>query len=235
MTTPLTADERAFPVTPPTDLDAPQTIIEHDRRAFEQLDWMKDHWDRDRWHADYRAYYWMLTFPTAPELVKLARRCQEALAPLGLDDVPEDGLHITLPKISETTTVQRETVERLAATAIGALPDAFTITAHPLTASRGAARFTITPWRPLVELHQNLTHLTNDAGLPGGRPTRQFRPHLGVAYNNRKRPASEIRALLRPLQHLDPVPLRVTSVELVELRREHTTYRWDVIASVPLR
>ncbi|MEO3853760.1 2'-5' RNA ligase family protein [Acrocarpospora sp. B8E8] len=234
MTFPLAADERSFPATPPSDLDDPEVIISNDRRAFEQLDWMKDHWDHDRWHEGYRAYYWMLSFPEAPDLMKLARRCQEALAPLGMDDVPEDGLHITMPKIGDAFEVGREHAERLATAAAGTLPGPFAIRAHPLTASHGAARFTVTPWRALVSLHQALTNATSAAGLPGGFPTRQFRPHLGVSYNNKRRSAFVVGTFLAPLRDLESVSLHISSVDLVELRREDTAYRWDVIASVPL-
>ncbi|MDX6739563.1 2'-5' RNA ligase family protein [Actinocorallia sp. A-T 12471] len=192
---------------------------------------MKDHWDRARWHPAYRAYYWMLTFPDIPDLLKLARRCQDALAPLGMDDVPEDGLHITMTKIGDTDRVTPNQLADLAATTLQAR---FTLTAHPLTASRGAARFTVTPWHHLTDLHHTLTTANTRAGVPGGRPTPSFRPHLGVTYNNRARPAKDLLPYLLPLRDLSPVRIAVRSVELVELRREGAAYRWTVLHSLPL-
>ena len=230
----LSFDERAFPPVPPSDLDRPETIIANDRVAFERLDLMKDHWDRDRWTEGYRAYYWMLTFPDDVHLVKTARRCQEALAPLDMDNIPDDGLHITMTRIGEARDIGRAEIGSLAAAARSALPAPFVIHAHPLTASRGAARLTVTPWTPLVRLHEAVTAANERAGFPGGRPTSQFRPHLAIAYNNRERPAVELAPFLEPMSSFSSVALRVTSIDIVELRREDAAYRWDVIHALQL-
>ncbi|ROO90593.1 2'-5' RNA ligase superfamily protein [Actinocorallia herbida] len=231
MTPRLHHDEESFPAAPPSDLHDPAAILTRDWDAYRDLDTMKDHWDRARWHPEYRAYYWMLTFPEAPDLLKLARHCQDALAPLGMDNIPEDGLHITMTKIGETDRVTPNQLADLAATT---LPTRFTLTAHPLIGSRGAARFTITPWHHLADLHQTLTTANARAGVPGGRPTPSFRPHLGVAYNNRPRPAQDLLPYLLSLHALLPVRIAVRSVELVELRREDAAYRWTVLHSLPL-
>lgn len=66
---------------------------------------MVDHWDRPGWTAQTRAYYWTLAFSACPALAGLARRCQQHLAPLGLDPVPEDGLHITLTRVGFAVTL----------------------------------------------------------------------------------------------------------------------------------
>ncbi len=231
MTHGLHYDDRSFPAAPPSDLEDPAVILARDWEAFRALDTMKDHWDRARWHPGYRAYYWMLTFPDFPDLLKLAHRCQDALAPLGMDDVPEDGLHITMTEIGNVDSVTPNALADLAATT---LPPRFALTAHPLTASRGAARFTVTPWHRLIDLHHTLTTANIRAGVPGGRPTPGFRPHLGVAYNNRARPAQDLLPYLLPLRGLPPVRIPVRSVELVELRREEAAYRWTVLHSLPL-
>jgi len=230
----LVHDDLSFPVAPPPDLDDPAVIAAHDWDAFLGLDRMKDHWDRSRWHPGYRAYYWMLTFPQSPELLKLARRCQDALAPLGMDDIPDDGLHITMTKIGDTTCVENDALDQLARLIKERLPVPFRVTAHPLTGSQGAARLTVTPWRQLLALHSALTLTNAEAGVPGGRPTSGFRPHLGVAYNNRDRAADEVVPLIAPLRGLAPVDLVIKSVQLVELRREGAAYRWDIVHSVAL-
>jgi hypothetical protein len=56
-----------------------------------------------------------------------------------------------------------------------------------------------------------------------------------MAYCNRAVPAREVRAAILPLRGLDPVELDVHHVELVELRREHRAYRWQVVHSLVLR
>lgn len=235
MTTSSWQDEPPFPSSPPSDLDDPAAITAHDWAAFRGLERMKDHWDRAHWHRGYRAYYWMLTFPNTPELVKMAALCQEALAPLRMDNVPEDGLHVTMTKIGDTAKIDHNAVENLADQALGSLPSSFVMGVHPLTASRGAVRCSVTPWTPLTNLHQALTEIGTSTGMPGGRPTTRFRPHLGVAYSNREQPTDPVTALISPLRTLTPVNVRITSVDLVELRREDNAYRWDVIRSLPLK
>jgi len=139
-----------------------------------------------------------------------------------------------MTKIGEASDVDRDSIERLVAATLGTLPPPFVVHAHPLTASRGAARFTVTPWTPLVRLHQAITTANAASRHPGGRPTSRFRPHLGVAYNNRERAAAELKPLLTPLRLLPSVALRVASIDIVELRREDTVYRWDVVRTVHL-
>ncbi|WP_067475254.1 2'-5' RNA ligase family protein [Actinomadura hibisca] len=230
----LREDQRSFPPSPPTNLNDPATITAHDWTAFQRLETMQDHWNRPPWHDGHRAYYWMLTFSDVPALVKTARLCQEALTPLRMDDVPEDGLHITITKIGQPDQVDLGTIDALADQALSRIPAAFTADVHPLTASRGAVRCSVTPWSPLIDLHAALTEVNAQAGVPGGKPTSRFRPHLGVTYNNQERPTGPVAALVAPLRTLPPVNVRIASVELVELRREGRTYRWDVLYSLPL-
>lgn len=95
----LSADPAAFPTEPPADTHDPAVTAAHDWAAFSALDEMTDHWARPGWSDGSRAYYWMLTFPDDQRLAALAGQCQEELAPLGLDPVPTDGLHITLARV----------------------------------------------------------------------------------------------------------------------------------------
>lgn len=231
----LDIDRRAFPSVPPADLDNPQVIVEHDWAAFAAVDRMTDHWSRPGWSAGRRAYYWMLTFPRSPALVACAQHCQGELEHLGMDAVPEDGLHVTMSRIGDLAQVPPERIKWLAGLAEQLPVECFRVTAHPLAGSRGALRFSLSPWRPLVRLHAALTTIGQQAGVPGGKPTATFRPHLGVQYNNRERPAGPVIERVTQLRRLPPVSLDITAVDLVELRREGPVYRWDVVRSVPLR
>ncbi|MGJ3560559.1 2'-5' RNA ligase family protein [Streptomyces sp. INA 01156] len=195
---------------------------------------MVDHWDRPGWAAQTRAYYWMLTFPDSPALDDLARRCQQHLAPLGLDPVPDDGLHITLTRVGSAATLPLSRLDDVISAAVPLLPAAFRLRAVPLAGSRGAVRLTVAPWGPVLALHAALSKSMTRLGLTPRKPTALFRPHLSLAYNNRSRPAAPVIEAVTTLRDLPPVDLHVQEVQLVELRREDRAYRWDTVKSVPL-
>ncbi|MFJ6539243.1 2'-5' RNA ligase family protein [Streptomyces sp. NPDC091385] len=130
----------------------------------------------------------MLTFPGDQPLKDLARHCQESLAPLGLDPVPLDALHITLAGIGSPDTVTSDQLDSLAQESEPLLPSAFSLRATPLTGSRGAVRLSLPPWTPLLRLHHALSEAGATIALPPKKPTSAFRPHLSLAYNNHPTP-----------------------------------------------
>ncbi|MDQ1031495.1 2'-5' RNA ligase [Streptomyces umbrinus] len=230
----LLLDQRAFPAAPPDDLDDPHVIVEHDWSSFADLERLSNHWDRPGWSNGQRAFYWMVV-PRSNQLISQARHCQQHLDRLGMDSVPDDGLHITLVRIGSLDQVSTAAIDRLAGY-VEQLPlQAFRLTAHPLAGSRSALRFSVTPWTPLVELHAALSEAGRNANVPGGKPTTRLRPHLGVAYNNHARSTQPVIDAVAELRGLAPVSFDVTRVELVELRRETAAYRWAVLRSVPLQ
>ncbi|MBT1188086.1 2'-5' RNA ligase family protein [Streptomyces sp. CJ_13] len=237
MTPDLDVHPAAFPQSPPPDLVDPGVIVEHDWRAFSAVERMKDHWARPGWADGHRAYYWMLTFPEAVDLITQARHCQDELAHLGMDPVPADGLHVTMVRIGSTEAVPESKVRLLAGLAEQLPQESFRITAHPLAGSRGAVRYTLTPWAPLVSLHAALSSIGQRAGVPGGSPTSAFRPHLGVQYSNRECAAAPVVESVARLRTVAPIALEIASVDLVELRRTAgpPAYRWRVVRSIPLR
>ncbi|MGW6145853.1 2'-5' RNA ligase family protein [Streptomyces sp. NPDC055140] len=237
MTPELDVFPGAFPHRPPPDLDSPGLLVDHDWRAFNAVERMANHWARPSWPEGFRAYYWMLTFPAARDLISRARHCQDVLAHLGMDSVPEDGLHVTLTRIGSTDLVSNNQLHLLADLAEQLPLTAFQVTAHPMAGSRGAVRFTLAPWSPLVRLHAALSEIGRRAAVPGGKPTAAFRPHLGVQYSNRERPAAPVVGSVARLRTLEPVSLEINSMELVELWRTTVplpAYRWRVVRSVPL-
>ncbi|WP_327391410.1 2'-5' RNA ligase family protein (plasmid) [Streptomyces microflavus] len=231
----LDTDPSAFPSAPPASLDDPGVIVEHDWRAFHQVERMADHWDRPGWSDQQRSYYWMHTFPDPGELLQRAQQCQRALQDLALDLVPADGLHVTLLRVGAVDRVSTAQVKHLLGLAQKLSVEDFHALAHPLAGSRGAVRFSLTPWTPLVRLHAALSEAGKQAGVPGGSPTAAFRPHLGIAYSNQVRSAAAVVDAVAPLRSLPSVPLHFTTVELVELRRQDRAYRWRTVRSVPLR
>ncbi|MGW4441444.1 2'-5' RNA ligase family protein [Streptomyces sp. NPDC004682] len=154
----------------------------------------------------------MLTFPDDQPLKDLARHCQESLAPLGLDPVPLDALHITLADIGSPDTVTPDQLDSLAQESEPLLPSAFSLRATPLTGSRGAVRLSLTPWPPLLRLHHALSEAGATVALPPKKPTSAFRPHLSLAYNNHPRPTAPVVHATSPLRTLPPpVELHVSA------------------------
>ncbi|MFK4222152.1 2'-5' RNA ligase family protein [Streptomyces sp. NPDC019890] len=231
----LATDPGAFPPTPPPSTTDASVIAAHDWAAFDAVEEMKDHWDRPGWTAATRAYYWMLTFPDAAPLIDHAGQCQKELRHLGFDDIDADGLHLTLGRIGRVDEIDSGQMDRLVAEAEERSPEKFTLRAVPLTASRGAIRYSIAPWTPVIELHTALAEAGAASGLPPRKPTSVLRPHLGIAYCNRSMPADIVRDAVQPLRELDAVDAPVQKVRLVELRRDGRSYRWQVIHSLELR
>ncbi|MEV3853709.1 2'-5' RNA ligase family protein [Streptomyces sp. NPDC050095] len=229
----LRTDPSAFPPAPPADPYDAEVIAAHDWAAFSALDELTDHWARPGWADGNRAYYWMLTFPDSehPELAALAEHCQQALTPLGLDPVPLDGLHITVARVGTRNNVSPRKLKRIVEEAIPRLPDAFTARAIPLAGSRGAVRFTVAPWAPLIQLHASL--LSAPSAPSPHKPTSSFRPHLSIAYNNRARSAEAVVSAASDLRHEAAAQLPVNAVVLVELRRNGRKYEWDVLDTLP--
>ncbi|MEU4054008.1 2'-5' RNA ligase family protein [Streptomyces olivaceus] len=176
----------------------------------------------------------MLTFPASPAPAGLALRCQRHLAPLGLDPVPGDGLHVTLTRVGSVAALPQSRLDDVAGAAAPLLPAAFRLRAVPLAGSRGAVRLTVAPWGPVLALHAALSESMARLGLTPRKATALFRPHVSLAYNNRPRPAAPVIEAVTALRSLSPVELHVQDVRLVELRREGRAYRWDVVKSLPL-
>ncbi|MET8816110.1 2'-5' RNA ligase family protein [Streptomyces sp. NPDC004549] len=223
----------AFPADPPAHPDDPQAVAAHDWDAFSQVDKTTNHWERPGWTPDTRAYYWLLTMPSTAFGDQIPQ-LQHAINHLPYDPIPDDGIHLTLGRVGTEDTTTRTALYALLNDARVDLPPAFTLTAVPITASRGAVRYSVAPWTPLLTLHAHLARVTAAHRLGPMAPTSRLRPHIGVAYSASTRPAADIHAALAPMRALPPVTLGVTAVALVAMRREPGAYRWDVVAELPL-
>ncbi|MFI0218235.1 2'-5' RNA ligase family protein [Streptomyces lydicus] len=230
----LQYEQASFPPAPPPTLVDASVIAGHEWAAFGKVSEMVNHWDRPGWTASTRAYYWMITFPGASALIQRARQCQQALRSLAFDDIAEDGLHLTLGRIGSSSEVSLDQLDRLIASVQVAASLPISLQAVPMTASRGAIRFSVAPWTPLIDLRIVLAEAGDSAGLPLRKPTSGFRPHIGISYCNRAVPAATVREVVRPLRALDAVEVEVKQVHIVELRREPSAYRWEVVRTLDL-
>ncbi|WP_161784518.1 hypothetical protein [Actinokineospora spheciospongiae] len=149
-----------FPVDPPPSLNDPDIIRAHDWQAFIQLDSMENHWSRPDWPEGRRSFHWMLSFHSDTVAQELAGQCQAKLARPELDLVPLDALHITIGRVAFIDKLSRRVIRQLidAASEQCATLTAFDLSLIPLTGSRGALRFSVAPWSPLLRLHQHWQH-----------------------------------------------------------------------------
>ncbi|MGB8944956.1 MAG: 2'-5' RNA ligase family protein [Streptomyces sp.] len=209
-------------------------IAAHDWSAFEAVVAMEDHWDRPGWADTTRFYYWMIAFSGCSPLAALTRQCQHALRHFPLDPVEQDGLHLTMGRIGNASDITDRQLEGLTDNTKDMLGPAFTLQAIPLAASRGAIRFTVAPWRPVLDMHSALSAAGVESGLPMGKPTAGLRPHIGIGYFNQSTSADLVRDAIRPLRTLNAVDVPVQQVQLVELRREPGAYRWQTLHTLQL-
>ena len=224
-----------FPEHLPPSLSDPAVIAAHDWSTFCAVDLLHNHWDRPGWTPGRRSYHWFITLDDQPALIDLAERCQEALAAFELDPVAPESLHLTLCRVAFTDEMTKEEARSVAEAARqrGGAPGSLRLTVGPLAGSRGAVGFSVSPWGPLIELHDRLIE-TRSAVLASPPGTSQFRPHVGIAYGNRTMPASPLRQAMEPLRRLSPVQVTAGAAHLVILRREARAYRWERLETLCL-
>ncbi|MGQ4615257.1 2'-5' RNA ligase family protein [Nocardia sp. R7R-8] len=228
--------KRPFPLPQPASTSDPSAIRTNDWTAFRQLRNLHDHWTLKAWAPGQSGYYWYLTFD-APALTDLAEQCQKSLADDGIDPVPLDALHITLLSVGKVGDVSSEQLTGIADAARSRLADIapFDVEIGPLTGSRSALRFSVTPWNNLLTLHRALRAATA-VHRPTSRlaETTELRPHLGIGYINRPQDSAALIAEVAALRDLPPVTVSVSKIDLVELRRDGRQYRWTDRAALPL-
>ncbi|MET9024952.1 2'-5' RNA ligase family protein [Nocardia sp. NPDC004168] len=228
--------KRPFPLLQPASTSDAAAIRTNDWTAFRQLENLHDHWTLKSWAPGRSGYYWYLTFDD-PALTDLAERCQKTLADGGIDLVPLDALHMTLLSVGKVGEVSDEQLAGIAETARARLADIapFDLEVGPLTGSSSALRFSVAPWHNLLTLHHALRAATA-AHRPTSRlaETTDFRPHIGIGYLNRPRNSAALITEVAALRDLPPVTVRVSKVDLVELRRDGRRYRWTDHAVLPL-
>ncbi|MFF0491981.1 2'-5' RNA ligase family protein [Nocardia sp. NPDC004068] len=152
--------------------------------------------------------------------------------------VPPGGLHLTLVKVGDADMIDAEDLSACASAAeanLAALKP-FSLEIGPLAGSPSAIRFSVAPWQPLVELHAALRgSITRTRPTQTPSPTAQFRPHLGIAYNNQRRPAAPVVKDVARLRHMPIVKVGIVEVKLVRLWRTEHHYKWQDRTAIALR
>jgi 2'-5' RNA ligase len=225
-----------FPPKLPEDLDRADLIAANDWQAFSQVTEFVNHWDRPGWHDGRTSYHWMFTFDD-PALQEMAQQCQKALANFPFDPVPLDTLHITMRRVGFTDEITESTANEVfdAAQEICAGIEPFRLNVGPLAGSRGAVRFTVSPWSQLFAVYDALGKASEAVtAQPAPTAAESFRPHLSVAYSNTPQPAAPIHGAIRPYRLVLPVPVPVAAIHLVQLGRSHGAYRWMHLRHISL-
>lgn len=224
-----------FPRDRPSDLDDPDRIAEHDWAAFRALDHVETHWQRPGWTVGRRSYHWMLTFEGHERFARHVARCQDLVPAGGFDPVAAPAVHLTLGRIGFTDEVSELELDAVRRATTPGGPSGFDLQIGPLTASRGAVRFSVAPWTPLLAVHEFLTAAT--AEVLGHRcvmATEAFRPHISIAYANARAEVDDVAAALARGRRLRGPRVRVDAVSLVVLERLHREYRMSLLGRVPL-
>lgn len=211
-------------------------LQDQDWHRFRELSQLGNHWERPGWAPGRRSYHWLLTFKHSPDLHALARQCQAPFRDLPqFDLVPLDTLHLTLHRLAFTDELPPSRLPAVVAAVRQRCRDlaALRLLIGWLAGSTGAIRFTALPVEPVVEVHDIV--LTQSAHVHQTVPARVaegFWPHVSIAYSNSTQPAAPITATIEALRSLPPAEVLVTSLVLVELRREGRAYRWEVLERV---
>lgn len=230
------AQKTVFPAQFPASGSDSESIRANDWAAFRQLSDLADHWTLKAWPPGKSGFYWYLTLDD-PELLTMARHCQDRLGPEGMDPVPLDGLHITVLGIGDAVNVPVDDLDKVVDRARCELSDfaALDLEIGPLSGSRSAIRFSVAPWDRLIELHRILYNCAKDVRPDQDlRVSADYRPHLGIAYINAARPAAELIDCVRELRELPPVAVTIGCVKLVELWRAEGRYCWREHAVISL-
>jgi 2'-5' RNA ligase len=218
----------------PADLDNRESIIANDWHAFSRLGQLSDHWSRPGWHDGAQAFYWMIVPPAVGALRELVGNVQDAIRPLGgFDQVPVDGLHLTVHRIGSIAKFDDGSIQAIAESASLSLSTAkpFDLQVGPLAGSAGALRFSVSPWTEITSVYHQVASLGTSGARTGAKG---IRPHLSIAYNNRVRRAAPVISAVQQLRSLNPVSTTIGDVHLVALRREGHLYKWETRHVVPL-
>lgn len=228
----------AFPPNLPDDLDDPDVIRENDWQAFRSLAHMDNHWNRPDWADGRSSYHWLLDCSVSEAVRQLAEHCQAQLDRRVFDPVPQGSLHVTLGRVAFTDEIARAAALAAANAAAPRCAELspFTLTIGPLAGSRGALRFTVAPWTPLLAINDRLVVATSAVfGEQIIMDGRNFRPHLSIAYAHTSVPMPTLLPVLKQLRKLPTIAMDVRSVALVELHRVGRTYRYNTLVSLPAR
>lgn len=216
-----------------------QAQFEERWQAFQRLDRMRNHWWwRPGWRVGRSFYTWHLTFGDAPQVHELVRQVQAELDLATLDQVPIEGLHLTMQGVGFTDEVDRNDIGRIVEATRSRLGQLrpFKVTLGPVDPDAEGVGLLISPWDDVERVRSAardaIASVWGSANVPD--PASSFRPHVTVAYSGADVTAGELRERITPLRDLPLASVDISRADLIELNRDDKLYRWTVVASVPL-
>ncbi|MGH8965480.1 MAG: 2'-5' RNA ligase family protein [Actinomycetes bacterium] len=201
-----------------------------------KLEPMRDHWWwRPGWRVGRSFYTWHVTFADQSAVARLVADYAPLLERFPqLDPVPLRWLHLTMQGIGFTDEVDHADIDGIvdAARRHCTELEPFIVTIGPARVDPESMQVPVGPVTPLAALRDTVRAaigvVLSTERVPeeaGG-----YRPHVSLGYSNSPGPAEPIAdALARHGQHTTEV-----TVSLINLNRDHKTYEWAEIATVPL-
>ncbi|MHA6798782.1 2'-5' RNA ligase family protein [Bounagaea algeriensis] len=192
---------------------------------------------RPGWYAGRTSYAWLLPLGGQPGLRDLVNQYQYALRDLpGFDPVPLEWMHILVQEIGFSDEVDRSKLdslvpavrERITGTAplslvfqrAVVLPESLALPAEPQS--------TVRELRDSVR--SGVADVFGGEHLPG--EPEEIDQHISLAHSSQDGPAIFAVATLGATS-VDPASVRVPSLSLVELNRDHSCSEWETIAELP--
>jgi 2'-5' RNA ligase len=195
-------------------------------------------WWRPGWQVGRRFYAFHITFEGQAELYQLIGAYRSALADApAVTLIPDQWLHLTMQGMGFTDELPPSTATEIAekARAILATIAPFEVKFGEIVVADEAIALPAQPPEPVRELRaatrEAISQILGDDQVP--EDPDKFRPHVSAAYitaDGSSEPYVTAIQSMRP----DPVAVRISRVDLIEMHRDHRMYECTVVASLPL-
>jgi hypothetical protein len=201
-----------------------------------------NHWtELSEWWPGRSLFACYLTFENQPELHQAVTAYQGALADLPtLDLIWQEWLHLTMQGIAFTDELHPGQAEEMAAAVRDALavgPSCEFTLQPPMVGSDGVYLPAAQP-QPLAAVRGAIAAAAGRTLSPRslyalpGQEDGGFVPHVSIAYANGQVPREAVIDRLRRVD-VPSVTVRVDSVSMINLRRDHRRWSWTDAVKIP--
>jgi 2'-5' RNA ligase len=222
-------------------MDSPTSETnESAQAAIEHVDELQDHWWwRPGWRAGRHFYACHITLRDQPGVQALVATYQAAIRGIeGLEPIPAEWLHLTMQGIGFVDEIDAQKLTRTVACVQRQINDvpAPTVSFHMPVVRPEAVYLPASPSEPLRALRAAAMGGIAEALRPerlhhAPEQARGYRPHVSIAYSNRRQPS---RPIVEALSRVQPAPVTavISEVSLLEFHRDRRMYEW--VSAEPL-